>query len=89
MAFTYTTQIKSVFGNQKVRGGSWQNTPGTTGGTIGHSLKTVRKFELDTHGSSATAPAILNVATFPITSTSVTVVCIGTTIVGQWTAYGN
>lgn len=89
MAFSAPTLVKSVFGNKKVRIGTWANTPGTTGGGIDHGLKVVESFVASQVGSSVTIQPIVNVSAFPFT-TAVTIplVCIGTTVAGSWQAIG-
>lgn len=89
MAFTSTIIAKSVFGNKKVRIGTWANTPGTTGGGIDHGLKVVEAFVVSQVGTSVTVPPIVNVSSFPYTTTAtVPMVCIGTTVAGSWQAIG-
>lgn len=89
MAFTSTILAKSVFGNKKVRIGTWANTPGTTGGNIDHGLKVVESLTLSQVGSSVTVPPIVNVSAFPYsTASTIAMVCIGTTVAGSWQAIG-
>jgi hypothetical protein len=89
MAFTTTIVAKSVFGNKKVRIGTWANTGGTTGGGIDHNLKVVEYFVASQVGTSTTIQPIVNVSAFPF-STAVTIplVVSGTTVAGTWYAVG-
>ena len=87
MAFTSAVTERNVEGNKRVIRGTFTNTGGSTGGAIATTLNNIDFMNIEYSGASApaTAPAIN--ATFPLASSSVTIVTEANTS-GYWEAKG-
>lgn len=74
MAFTHTTDNKTVFGNKRIVTGVYTSADGSTGGDIVTGLNTVEHVFLQPKGTSvATNQSVVN-ETLPLASGTVTIV---------------
>jgi len=74
MAFAYTVDEETVFGNKRIKVGTFTNAGGDTGGDIVTGLNSVEFIQLQHTGSAVAANAPAVNETLPLASGSVTVV---------------
>lgn len=90
MAFSYTTTQRTVFGNEKVRRGTFQVTSNSTGGDVATGLKSCRFFSAQVLSTTTAAAKFAINETFPVAGGAITVVSdvASSTINGVWQAFG-
>ena len=79
MAFTFTIQGQSVFGNKRVVFGTFASSGGSTGGDIGTGLSVLETLQLTHTGAAAPANAPAINETFPLNGGVATIVTIADT----------
>jgi hypothetical protein len=87
MAFTYTKDEETVWGNKRVTMGTFTSAGGSTGGDVYTGLHRVHKFFMSGTGSSVSADFPVSNETFPCAD-PVTIVTTANAV-GQWMAIGD
>ena len=87
MAFAYTVEKQTTFGDRNVSYGTFTSTSGSTGGDIVTSLKRVDNISLQITGAAVEANAPSVNETLPLASGSVTIVT-DADAAGTWFAIG-
>lgn len=89
MAFAYSVTQQTVFGNKKVKFGTYTNGSGDTGGDVVTGLSVVEHFQLQPKGSAVIATASVVNETFPLqNSTGAVTIVTADNEDGYWMAYG-
>lgn len=87
MAFAYTVQGRTVFGNKKIVYGTYVSSGGSTGGDIVTGLTVLENLQLTQTGSAVTTGAPVVNETFPLAGGSATIVT-DANAAGQFVAIG-
>lgn len=86
MAFSYTKDDDTVFGNKRVTMGTFTNAGGDTGGDVYTGLQRIEKFFMTHTGSAVAADSPVANETFPCSDPVTIVTTDGAD--GQWMAIG-
>jgi hypothetical protein len=87
MAFSGTVTGKSVFGNKKIRMGTFASTSGSQGGDINVGLSMVEYFTAIVNSTSTASAKVAVNETFPVSGAAITLVT-DANATGYWQALG-
>jgi hypothetical protein len=88
MVFASSVTKETVFGNMRVRMGTFTQESNTTGGDIKTGLNTVASILVQPKGSAVTANSAVVNETLPLAGGDVTIVT-DADVDGTWIAYGD
>jgi hypothetical protein len=93
MAFTYTCQKRSIMPPFRIAWGGYNNTAGSTGGTVKTGLKRIYQFIIQEASTAVTTDRAVVNGSFPLASGDVTIVTTASTgppltFCGYWFAIG-